>query len=158
MTWPPNGNTTITTMAAAGGNGLLEPCRMPYVPLQRVVLIEDDPPSKRICFLWGLIGHMPLKTLWCCGGASSLEQRSVLRGIHPINPTPKHIRVGLNIPQIELLAIWVGGMHCVIVTKLWGAQIFGVVGLNSLWCRTHEPNHPPKYLSIPLYAPTGALS
>ena len=42
-------------------------------------------------------------------------------------------RVGLNIPQIELLAIWVRGMHCVIVTKLWGAQIFGVVGLNSLY-------------------------
>jgi len=39
--------------------------------------------------------------------------------------------VGLNIPQIELLAIWVGGMHFVIVTKLWGAQIFGVVGLNN---------------------------
>ena len=36
--------------------------------------------------------------------------------------------MGLNIPQIELLAIWVGGMHCVIVTKLWGAQIFGVGG------------------------------
>jgi hypothetical protein len=41
----------------------------------------------------GLIGRMPLKTLRCCGGASSLEQRSVLRGIHPINPTPKHIRL-----------------------------------------------------------------
>ena len=39
-----------------------------------------------------------------------------------------HTRVGLNTPQIELLAIWVGGMHCVIVTKLWGTQIFGVGG------------------------------
>jgi hypothetical protein len=37
-------------------------------------------------------------------------------------------RVGLNIPQIELLAIWVGGRHCVIVTKLCGAQIFVVGG------------------------------
>jgi hypothetical protein len=34
-------------------------------------------------------------------------------------------RVGLNIPQIKLLAIWVGGMHCVIVTKLCGARFFG---------------------------------
>jgi len=62
-------------------------------------------------------------------------------------------RVGLNIPKIELLAIWVGGMHCVIVTKLWGAQIFGVGGFK-------HPYHilpTPKYLSIPLYAPTGAL-
>ena len=50
-----------------------------------------------------------------------------------MSPSCDHYsRVGLNIPQIEVLAIWVGGMHCVIVTKLWGAQIFGVVGLNSL--------------------------
>jgi len=89
-------------MAAAGGNGPLEPCRMPYVPLQRVLLIEDDPPSKRICFLWGLIGHMPLKTPQCCGGASSLEQRSVLRGIHPINPTPKHILLLGGLSPINL--------------------------------------------------------
>ena len=80
-------------MAAAGRNGPLQPRRMPYVPLQYDILIEDDPPSKRVCFLWGLIGHMPLKTLRCCGGTSSLEQRSVLRGMHPINPTPKHIRL-----------------------------------------------------------------
>ena len=65
---PQNGNTTITTMAPVGGNGPLEPLRTPYVPLQRVILIEDDPPSKRICFLWGLIGCVPLKTLGCCGG------------------------------------------------------------------------------------------
>ena len=66
---------------------------MPYVPLQCDILIKDDPPSKRVCFLWGLIWHMPLKTIRCCGGTSSLEQRSVLRGMHPINPTTKHIRL-----------------------------------------------------------------
>ena len=33
-------------------------------------------------------------------------------------------RVGLNIPQIELLAIWGGGVHCVIVTKLFGVGGF----------------------------------
>ena len=71
----------------------VQPCRMPYVPLQCDILIKDDPPSKRVCFLWGLIWHMPLKTIRCCGGTSSLEQRSVLRGMHPINPTPKHIRL-----------------------------------------------------------------
>ncbi len=27
-----------------------------------------------------------------------------------------HCRVGLNITQIELLAIFLGGMHCIIVT------------------------------------------
>ena len=45
-------------------------------------------------------------------------------------------RVGLNIPQIKLLAIWVGGMHCVIVTKLCGAQIFGVGGFKHRWATT----------------------
>ena len=44
--------------------------------------------------------------------------------------------MGLNIPQIELLAIWVGGMHCVIVTKLCGAQIFGVGGFKHRWATT----------------------
>jgi len=42
-------------------------------------------------------------------------------------------RVGLNIPQIKLLAIWVGGMHCVIVTKLCGAKIFGAGGFKHRW-------------------------
>jgi len=46
------------------------------------------------------------------------------------------IRVGLNIPQIELLAIWVGEMHCVIVTKLCAAQIFGVGGFKHRWVTT----------------------
>ena len=45
-------------------------------------------------------------------------------------------RVGLNIPQIKLLAIWVGEMHCVIVTKLCGAQIFGVGGFKHRWATT----------------------
>jgi len=44
--------------------------------------------------------------------------------------------VGLNIPQIELLAIWVGGMHCVIVTKLCCAQICGVGGFKHRWATT----------------------
>ncbi len=60
-TWPPNSNTTITIMAAANGNGPLEPLRMPYVPLQCIILTEDDPPSKQICFLWGLKGLCPSK-------------------------------------------------------------------------------------------------
>jgi hypothetical protein len=46
-----------------------------------------------------------------------------------LRATSHSSRVGLNIPQIELLAICVvGGKHCVIVTKLCGAQIFGVGG------------------------------
>jgi hypothetical protein len=34
---------------------------------------------------------MALKTLRCCGDASSPEQRSALRAIHTLNPPPKYI-------------------------------------------------------------------
>jgi hypothetical protein len=33
--------------------------------------------------------YMALKTLRCCGDASSPEQRSALRGIHSLNPPKK---------------------------------------------------------------------
>jgi hypothetical protein len=65
-------------------------------------------------------------------------------------------RVGLNIPQIKLLAIWVGGMHCVIVKKVCGAHFFGgggfkhappKVGGNKIILRYHT--HKPKRFSLP---------
>ena len=55
----PRQHTTITTMAAARGNGPLEPHRMPCVPVRRVPMIKEDPPIKRICFWWGFIGYGP---------------------------------------------------------------------------------------------------
>ncbi len=39
---------TITTMAAAGGNGPLAPHMRPFVPRQCIDLIEDNSPSNRI--------------------------------------------------------------------------------------------------------------
>ena len=48
----------ITTMAAAGGNCPLAPHMRPFVPCRCVGLIEEDPPSKPICFLLGLRGSM----------------------------------------------------------------------------------------------------
>ena len=54
----------------------------------------------------------------------------LLKSLKFILGTIAENRVGLNIPQIKLLVIWVGGMHCVIVTKLCGARFLGVVGLN----------------------------
>ena len=50
-------------------------------------------PEQADMFFVGIEGPTPHKTLRCCGGASPLEQRSILRGIHRINPTPKHIRL-----------------------------------------------------------------
>ena len=80
-------------MVAIGRNVPLEPHKRPFVLIRRVGSIGDDIPSKRICFLWGVIGCMALKTLRCCGGASSPEQRSVLRAINPTTPHKKHIRL-----------------------------------------------------------------
>ena len=80
-------------MVAIGRNVPLEPHKRPFVLIRRVGSIGDDIPSKRICFLWGVIGCMALKTLRCCGGASSPEQGSVLRGIHPTNSHKKHTRL-----------------------------------------------------------------
>ena len=87
-------------MVAIGRNVPLEPHKRPFVLIQRVGSIGDDIPSKRICFLWGAIGFMALKTLRCCGGASSPEQGSVLRGIHPTNSHKKHTRLLGVVPDI----------------------------------------------------------
>ena len=51
--------TTITTMAAAGGNGPLAPHMRPFVPRRCVKLIEDNPPSKQMHFLLGSGGGYP---------------------------------------------------------------------------------------------------
>ncbi len=48
--------TTITTMAAAGGNGPLAPHTRPFILCQCVRLVEDNPLSKRMHFLPGLGG------------------------------------------------------------------------------------------------------
>ena len=80
-------------MVAIGRNVPLEPHKRPFVLIRRVGSVGDNIPSKRICFLWGVIGCMALKTLRCCGGASSPEQRSVLRAINPTTPHKKHIRL-----------------------------------------------------------------
>ena len=52
-----HGNPTATTTTmAAGRNGPLEPHKRPCVLRRRVGLIGNNPPSKRICFLWGVVG------------------------------------------------------------------------------------------------------
>ncbi len=81
--------TTNPTMAAAGKNRPLEAHRRPCVLRRRVGLIAEDPPRKRICFLFGLKGCMALKMLLCCGDASSPEQRSALKAIDTLTPPPK---------------------------------------------------------------------
>ena len=58
-------------MVAIGKNVPLEPHKRPFVLIRRVGSIGDDIPSTRICFLWGVIGCMALKTLRCCGGSDA---------------------------------------------------------------------------------------
>ena len=96
-------------MVAIGRNVPLEPHKRPFVLIRRVGSIGDDIPSKRICFLWGVIGCMALKTLRCCGGASSPEQGSVLRAIYPINSHKKHTRL---LGGLSLINTIVGAQDC----------------------------------------------
>ena len=64
MSHPASPAATRTIMAA-GGNGPLEPHKRPCDLLQCVELIGDNPLSKQIYFLWGVIGFMALKMLVC---------------------------------------------------------------------------------------------
>ena len=64
---------------AASGNGPLEPYKRPCVLRRCVELIGDNHPSKRICFLWGVVGFMALKMLLCYGDDESPQHRSILR-------------------------------------------------------------------------------
>ena len=77
------------TMANVGGIGPLAPHMRPCTPCHHHCSMGEDPSSKCIFFL-RLRGCMALKLLRCCGDASSPEQRSALRAIHPLTP-PKII-------------------------------------------------------------------
>ncbi len=88
-----NNATTNPTMIAAGGNGPLESHSRANLVRRRVELIGDNPPSKQMCLGVGLIGCMPLKTLLCSNDDAPPQHQSVLRGICPINPHKKHIRL-----------------------------------------------------------------
>ena len=85
---------TNPTMIAAGGNGpLVESHPRANLARRRIGLIGDNPPSKRMWLGEVLIGCLPLKTLLCSSGDASPQHWIVLRGIHPINPHKKHIRL-----------------------------------------------------------------
>jgi hypothetical protein len=79
-------------MAAAGRNGPLVPHIRPCALIQCNKWMVNNPPSKWIYFGGLLRVCMALKTLQCCGDASSPEQRSALRAIHTLNPQKKYIR------------------------------------------------------------------
>ncbi len=74
-----------------------------------------------VCFLSPGVSYPPVSTVVCWNEIKNGDgDNHSLSSSPPAQPD----RVGLNIPGIELLAIWVGGMHCVIVTKLCGAPFF----------------------------------
>ncbi len=104
-----------TTMATTSGNGHLEPHRRLCNLHQCLCLIGETTPCKRVLFLWGLRWSVALKMLRCCGDASSLEQRSMLRAIDPLKP-PKHICLLGGMSPIN-------PMHqCLKFCLLWGAR------------------------------------
>ena len=83
-----SGATSHKTMVSAGGNWLLEAHKRPFVLRRRVGMIGDNPPSKRIYFLWGGMVYGPQK-------APMLRRRIIavtnehFWGHKPFNPPQK---------------------------------------------------------------------
>jgi hypothetical protein len=87
------GNTTATTMAAAGGNGPLAPHMRPCAPRQRVKWMGNNPMSSQMYSLGGLRVFMALKALLCSGDDETPQHQSVLRAINTLNSPQKYIRL-----------------------------------------------------------------
>ena len=66
----PASPAATTTIMAAGRSGPLEPHERPCDLHRCVGLIGDNPLSKQIYLLWGVIGFMAPKMLRCCGDTS----------------------------------------------------------------------------------------
>ena len=102
------------------------PCRQKWPPsaahkvLHPVSLSSlhgQQPPNQADIILWGLRGCMALKTLQCCGDASSPKQRSTLTDIYPLNPPPKnYIRLLGGLSPIHL------SRHCGTWGLIWGIR------------------------------------
>ena len=78
------------TMANAGSNGPLEPHMRPCAPCRHHCSMGERPPEQVHILFQRLSGCMALKTLKCCGNASSPEQRRAWMAVHPLSP-PKII-------------------------------------------------------------------
>jgi hypothetical protein len=103
------GVTTATTMAAAGGNGPLEPHMRPCAPRRHVKWMGNNPPNLRMYSLGGLRVFMALKALLCSGDDESPHHRSVLRAINTLNSPKKYICL-------------LGGLSPIHLTRRRGAQ------------------------------------
>ena len=105
--------------------------------------IRDNPPSKRVCFLWELIGCMALKTLPCSDDDVPPQHRSILRVLHPVTPHKKHIRLlRISYPIDPTRRIRTKGL-------LWGSRgtflptatmvVMVVVAVGLLGFSSHQP-------------------
>ena len=121
-------------MAAAAKYGALETLVRHNLACRRVGSIRDNPPSKRVCFLWELIGCMALKTLPCSGDDAPPQHRSNLRAIHPVNPHKKHIHPTHRIRTKGLL--W-GSRGTFPPTATMVVMVVVAVGL--LGCSSRQP-------------------
>ncbi len=123
------GITTVTTMAAAGGNGPLVPHMRPCAPRRRVKWMGDNPPSLRMYFWEGLRVFMDLKALLCSGNDKSPQHQSVLRAINTLNSPKKYTRLLEGLSPIHSTCrrgaqglMWVlGGHFC--QRRLWLAMV-----------------------------------
>jgi hypothetical protein len=110
------GNTTATTMAAAGRNGPLAPHMRPCAPRRCIKWMGNNPPSLRMYFLGGLRVCMALKALLCSGDDASPQHWSVLRAIHTRNSPKKYIHLLGGLSTIHSTH-WIGAQGL-----MWGTR------------------------------------
>ncbi len=81
--------------AAAAGHGSLAPHRRPFILIRRIGSMDDNPPSKRLCFSMATEGLWPSK---CSDGKAMMainspRYRSILRAIDPLVARENYIRL-----------------------------------------------------------------
>ncbi len=81
--------------AAATGHGSLAPHRRPFIPIRRVRLMDDNPPSKWLCFSTAREGLWPSKQSddEAMMAINSPRHQSVLRAIDPLVAIENYIRL-----------------------------------------------------------------
>ncbi len=99
------GVTTVTTMAAAGGNDPQAPHMRPCAPRRHLKWMGDNPPSLRMYFMGGLRVFMALKALLCSGDDASPQHLSVLIAIHTLNSRKNYIRLFGGLLPIYLMRL-----------------------------------------------------
>ncbi len=147
---------TITTMAAAAArHSSLAPHRRPVIPIRHVGSMDDDPPSKRLCFSMAREGLWPSKRT---NGKAMMAinwpwHRSILRAIDSLVARENYTRLlGGLCPIDPMCQIRMIGILCGAREPSCPAAVAMVMGgALGHWLCLHRTN-PTEYIKS-LYVP-----